>query len=179
MPRIGVKGLVNSGKARIGEHEIPSIPVLDWLFAQIENAINGQLDSSNIAAGGVGSAQIASSSITADKVFPGTLTPTQMADGVGQTVSGTYSGDGTADRVISLTFTPRWVLVIRTDATFIEFLSIAHAGVSTNWYRDNTGAMGSLATNWQGIVANGFKLGNNVSATSNVTGVTYRYVAFK
>jgi hypothetical protein len=185
MPRIGVKGLVNSNKSVIGQVDVVSIAVLDWLFAQIENAMNGQLDSSNIAASGIGTAQIADSSIVPSKIFPGSLTATQMADGVGQAMSGSYTGDGTANRVISvadaqgIAFTPRHVLAIRADATFIEFQSIQAAGVTTNWYRDSAGAMASLATNWQGVVANGFKLGSSVAATSNVTGVTYRFVAFK
>lgn len=181
MPRVGLKGFV----AQFDRYT-DAVPVLDWLMAQIENAMNGQLDSTNIATSGIGTAQIADGSVTTAKVASGTLTPSNMADGVGQVTSGSYTGDGTtANRVISVVdpqgnaFTPRYVLVVRADSTFVEFISIQEATLTLSWSRAQNGQMGSATTDWQGIVTNGFKLGSSATGASNVLNAPYRYVAYK
>lgn len=175
MGRVGIAGYMNN-KAKFLEAR----PVLVWIFDQIENALNGQIDSTNIAASGVGTTQIADGSVTAVKILAGSLTSTQMADGVGQMTSLDYVGDGTtANRLVALGFTPRWAKIIRTDATFIEF-EVAVVGASFSyWYRDAAGLQASNNANWQGISGTSLKLGTSAVGTSNAVGVTYRVVAWK
>lgn len=187
MARVGIKGYIASGvkaalvDVRSGETvPVPAIPVLDWIIAQLENTLNGQLDSTNLADSAVSTAKLQDLSVTAAKIALATITSAQTADGVGQTASVQYTGDGTtANRVVALSFTPRYVKVIRTDATFLEFESIAVAAVSTNWYRDSTGAQAASTANWQGIVVGGVKLGTSAVGTSNAAGVTYTVYASK
>lgn len=156
------------------------------MINSIENFANGQVDSTNLAdyVSGVTSvvttAKINDLAVTAAKIALATITSAQTADGVGQTTSVSYTGDGaTVDRVISLGFTPRFVLIVRTGATFIEFTSIAVGAAVTFYYRDATGTQGASTANFQGIVANGVKLGTNAAGTGNVAAVVYNVVAWK
>lgn len=181
MARVGLHGKIE-GQSPTSE-EI--IPILAMLFDIIESNLN-KIDGTQLAdyvsgtTSVVTTAKINDAAVTGAKVAAATLTPTNMADGVGQVTSVDYTGDGTtANRVISLGFTPRFVLVVRTDATFIEFVSIAVGGSVSFYYRDNTGAQGASATNWQGITSGGIKLGTSATGTSNVAAVTYRVVAYK
>lgn len=175
MARVGLHGYVQAASKYL-----EAIPYLDMLFSRVENALNGQIDSTNLADNAVTTSKLTDFSVTATKVALGTLTTAQMADGVGQVTSLTYIGDGTtANRTIALPFTPRRVLLLRTDATFITFESIAVGGTSFFWYRDTTGAQAALAANFQGIVTNGVLLGSSATGTSNAAGITYALVAYR
>lgn len=175
MARVGLHGYVQAASKYL-----EAIPYLDMLFSRVENALNGQIDSTNLADNAVTTSKITDLSVTPAKISLGSLTTAQMADGVGVVTSLTYVGDGTtASRTIALTFTPRYALILRTDATFITFESIAVSGTSFFWYRDTTGAQAALTANFQGIVTNGVKLGTSATGTSNAAGITYALVAYR
>lgn len=182
MARVGLHSKIEGQDQKSGE----IIPILAYLFNMIENCLNGQIDSTNLADYVAGVTSVVTTSkindlaVTAAKIALATITPAQTADTVGQTYSGSYTGDGvTANRVITLPFTPRYVLVTRTDATFITFESQNDSGAVTFWYRDQTGAQAANAANWQGITTLGFKLGTAAGGTSNVAAVAYRVTAWK
>lgn len=180
--RIGIHGKIEGTT----KYDSGTVSILAWMINMLENVINGQLDSTNLAdyvSGSVSvvtTAKINDLAVTAAKIALGTITSAQTADGVGQTTSVSYTGDGaTANRVISLGFTPRYVLIVRTDATFIEFISIAVGAAVTFWYRDAAGAQAASTANFQGIVTNGVKLGTVAGGTANVAAVVYNVVAWK
>jgi hypothetical protein len=163
MARVGI-----SGKLQAFTRFVDAIPMLEYITHSIENTINGQIDSTNFAAGAVTAAALAA----------GAVTPVATSGGIAQIASGTYLGDGTtANRTITLTFTPKYVLVLRTDATPITFESIASSGDTRSWMRSVTGAYTSDTTQWQGIAALAIKLGSNAAGSSNVAAVTYAYLA--
>ena len=181
MARVGLHGKVEGQNAKSSEF----IPVLAYLFDLIESNLN-RIDSTQLADYVAGSsttvttAKISDLAVTAAKIALLTITPAQTADGVGQTTSVSYTGDGTtANRVITLGFTPRWVKIVRTDATFIEFESVAVGGSVAFWYRVAAGTQGADTANFQGITTNGVKLGTSAVGTSNVAAVVYHVVAWK
>lgn len=150
------------GKLRAFTHYVDAVPWLELLFDMVNNILNGHLDDKN--------------------VYPGGLSAVSMADGIGIVTSGQYTGDGTANRVISLSFTPRRVLVLsHTDS--IEFTGLG-SGIASfaAYHRTSTGALvgdGTGNADWQGIVIGGFKLGASGTGLSNKNTQTYSYVAFK
>lgn len=173
MARVGLHGRIQSAATWL-----EAIPVLEWLLDQIENTLNGQLDDTNMTPKGITGASIADATITAAKLAAASVTPVVISGGIAQFATGLYTGDGTtANRVIALTFTPSYVLVLRTDATSITFESIASVGDTRSWMRSVTGAFTSDTTNWQGITSLGFKLGSNAAGTSNAAAVVYSYLA--
>lgn len=164
MGRIYLDGIVPRFKEWIDARN-----ALENLLQRLSNVLNGQLDDTNIYPGG----------LTSASMQVGGLLAVSMADHVGYVDSITYVGDGTANRTVSLGFTARRVLVLRTDATSVTFESIAVLGVAYSWWRDAAGAYNTAATGWQGIVTNGIKLGSNVANLSNANGVTYVVAAYK
>ena len=105
-----------------------------------------------------------------------------MADGIGLVDSGQYTGDGTIDRVIALTFTPRFVHILsHTDS--VEFTGLGSGAIAfAAYHRTQTGNLigdGTGNADWQGIVTNGFKLGHSGTGLSNKTGQTYSWVAYR
>ena len=106
------------------------------------------------------------------------------AEGGTEIAFGTYVGDGTLNRKISLSFTPRVVLVMRNDgltrANLNTYGGLALTGApSSSYYNENGG-------NAVAIVSGGFEVssgyqfgtyGNLVEA--NQSGKTYHYLAFR
>lgn len=140
-----------------------AVPTLVQIVQEIENAFNGQLSDVNIQ--------------------PGSLTIASMADGVGMTASGQYTGTGVADRTIVLPFTPRYVLVLSNSAS-IEFTAMGSGvGPYSAYHRTSTGALvgdGTGNADWQGITSGGFLLGHAANGgLSNVSAQTFTYVAWK
>jgi hypothetical protein len=90
--------------------------------------------------------------------------------------SGTYTGNATANRSISVGFQPVQVIVIGNGRKFI-----ALPGVTTmtpeNTALDGKNYVLNDAANFGGINASGFSLGSSASSTANVSGQTYTYVA--
>lgn len=109
----------------------------------------------------------------------GAVTTDKIADGVSRIASGSYTGDDVAGRIIVLGFRPRYVKVLRHDDSK-EFYSAdtGTAQLYANW-KDSAGTTGSGAANWQGTSATGFTSGSGAASTSNATGVTYSYVAWR
>ena len=137
------------------------------MFDQLENAINGRIAAENLSA----------SAVTTAKIADGAVTQAKVADGVGRVASGDYTGDGTVDRVITLTFTPKWVHVLRNDNS-TEFYSIKSAASTRAWWRVAAGTSANGAADWQGAVTLGFKVGSGAGGgTSNASGVVYSYFA--
>ena len=52
MARVGLHGRVQAAS-----RYLDAIPILEWLFDQIENTLNGQVDSTNLQANSVGFAE--------------------------------------------------------------------------------------------------------------------------
>ena len=101
------------------------------------------------------------------------------AAGGGGIVAGAYFGNGQANQVINLGFTPIAVFV----AISLNPNGDATAGSLANSYLATT----DVAAKWGGntqleIVANGFRvvIGNgNYYQNTNVNGARYNYIAFK
>ena len=101
------------------------------------------------------------------------------ASNAGGMVAGSYFGNGQANQVINLGFTPVAVFV----AISLNPSGDATAGSLANSYLATT----DVAAKWGGntqleIVANGFRvvIGNgNYFQNTNVNGARYNYIAFK
>lgn len=138
-------------------------------FQELENLLNGRLDSANLAEKGVQGKNIGDS----------TVERRSLLDGIAWIASGQYTGDGTANREINVGFMPRYVLVLNhTDSITFEGLGSGAAAYAA-WWRTSTGAVGSGATDWQGVSTNGFRTGTNAASLSNKSGVTYSWVAVR
>lgn len=154
------------------------LPILKSILDQTENAFNGNLDDSNITPKSLTAASLADATITGAKIAASTISPSNIV-GTPQTASGTFVGDGTANRTISLGFTPRFVLLVR-QSNGTEFTALGDGTVAlTAYWRLAAGTQGSGTTDWQGVVAGGFKTGSNAGSTSNVSTETYWYVAWR
>lgn len=173
MARVGLHGRVQAA-ARY----VDAIPILEWLFDQIENTLNGQVDSANIAAGGVGTTQLADSSVTTAKLGAQAVTSLNVDSTVAKIATGQYTGDGTVSREINIGLRARHVTILRHDnATRFE----AWGSTSTAFARIQTTAAGVTSdggTDFAGTSAAGFTLGSAAGGgTSNAAGITYSYVA--
>jgi hypothetical protein len=157
------------GKITGYTHYADAVGFLVQMFEGIENW-SKHVGADNIEAGAIGTT----------KLLDGSVTQAKVAEGVGRILSGTYTGDGTtANRVINIgvTWTPKRVVVLRTDATAITFETISSSGDTRAWYRAAAGTFGNSTTHWQGAVATGFKLGSSATGDSNAAGVTYSWYA--
>jgi hypothetical protein len=129
------------------------------LFNEIENGFR-QLDDSNISPGGISSVS--------------------LADGVGLSASGQYTGNGAVDRTIVLPWSPRYVHVV-SHADLIDFFGIGSGtGPFAAWHRTTAGAFTSDGTgnnDWQGVTTNGFLLGHIGTGLSNKNTQLYSYFA--
>lgn len=174
MARIGIHGRVQAFS-----RYVDAVPVLEWLFDQIENTINGQIESTNIATSGVATANIADSAVTAAKLAPLSVTSAAIADGIGQVQSLQYTGDGTANRSIALTFQPRYVLILsHTDSITFEAIGSGTSAYAAYW-RTSTGALTSGTTDFQGISGSAVLLGSGAANLSNKSTQTYSVVALR
>ena len=153
----------------IGDFGPEMLQTLTANLRAIEDLLAKHITAINIEDGALGTALYADASVTTDKI----------ADGVSRIASGSYTGDDAAGRIIVLGFRPRYVKVLRHDDSK-EFYS-ADTGLAqlyANW-RDSAGTVGTGAVNWQGTSATGFTVGSGAASTSNATGVTYSYVAWR
>lgn len=134
----------------------------------IEQVLDKHIDSVNIA----------DSAITAALIADGTITPAKIVN-TPQVTSGTYTGDDTANRIISVGFTPRYVEVWKqNDGTIFSAIGDGTTALS-NFWRVAAGTQSSGASDWQGIVNGGFKVGSGAASLSNKNAVTYFYIAYR
>jgi len=134
----------------------------------LENLLNGQMDGVNIADGGVGTSELADAGVTFVK-----LANDHFA-------SGTYTGDGTQNREISLGWRARYVQIIRGDNSDIFTAWGNAAGSLAFGQRNSSGTWSSGAADFQGCSANGFKLGSAVGGgRSNANTQTYAFSAWR
>jgi hypothetical protein len=116
-------------------------------------------------------------------------TPAQVAAAIephlggAKSVSGSYTGDGAANRVISVGFTPKYVLVFSANYSRIAEDFTGSGGLGN--FRDWKTATGSTtvttyhyADHWQGITTNGFKLGTSTNGGNfNTSAYAYQWIA--
>ena len=151
---------------RITSFSPDQLPKLIASLLDIEQALDKRLDALNIADAAITGGLIATGAVTSDKI-----------SGTPQSTSGQMTGDGTANRVISLGFTPRYVEVWRqADGTVFSAISDGTTALS-NFWRVAAGGQSSGAADWQGIVTNGFKCGSSAASLSNKNAETYFYYA--
>jgi len=174
MTRIGI-----SGKVQAFTRYADAMPVLAWINDVLENAINGQLDATNIAVGGVATGSIANGAVTAVKLAPLSVTSAAIADGIGQVQSLQYTGDGLGARSIALTFQPRYVVILsHTDSITFEAIGSGTGPYAAFW-RTSTGALTSGTTDFQGISGSAVLLGSAAANLSNKATQTYSLVSFR
>jgi hypothetical protein len=132
-------------------------PQVNQNFEEIENVLNGNLEGSNLRAS--------------------SITEREIGSKILKMSTGTYTGDGTANRVISLQFQPQYVEVLATsDYNIFESIG-AGSNCLARWYRTSTGAFAGALTDWQGIVEDGFKCGSATANLSNKSTQNYAYIA--
>lgn len=143
------------------------------LFLDLCGLLSGHLTDQHIEDGAVITALLAAKAVTRPK----------LGDDVDRMAQGRYTGDDTANRVISVAdsqggFTPTEVIVLAvTDLN--EFHSRDDGTAVVSWWRTSLGAMSSGATDWQGIVAGGFECGSALANLSNKSAQAYTWVAWK
>lgn len=174
MARIGI-----SGKVQAFTRYVDAIPVLSWICDVLENTINGQIDQTNIATGGVATASIADGAVTAAKLAALSVTSAAIADGIGQVQSLQYTGDGTANRSIALTFQPRYVVILsHTDS--ITFEAIGSGGIAyAAYWRTAAGVLTSGTTDFGGIPGSAVLLGSALANLSNKATQVYSLIALR
>ena len=94
-----------------------------------------------------------------------------------QVVTGSYTGDGTETRAISLGFTPKAVLVTRDDGatTYPNNNYQVYGGLAVTGYPVKKNGLDAVA-----IMENGFQVGYReypVDIYTNINGQSYRYLA--
>lgn len=90
--------------------------------------------------------------------------------------SGTYTGNATANRSISVGFQPVHVIVIGNGRKFEALPGVTTMTLESSALDGKNYALND-AVNFGGINATGFALGTAAGSTANVTGQTYTYVA--
>src|SRR3990167_3583941 len=145
MARVGLHGYIEGA-----QKFLDSIPVFAMIFDQIESALNGHIDSTNLADGAVTTPKIAANAVTSAKVDAT----------VAKIASGQYTVDGTTSREINLGFRARYVRILRhDDATRFE----AWGSTVSALARVQTTSAGSTTdggTDFTGCSTNGFTLGS-------------------
>lgn len=106
-------------------------------------------------------------------------------------VSGTFTGDGTAKRLISLSFTPSVLILMDGRGRVCDDIDGTRGGmaVGKNGIRARTCTSVTHETSWSNghtallITTNGFYVSEYVSGSTkihtNASGETYRYIAFR
>lgn len=94
-------------------------------------------------------------------------------------VAGTYIGDGTSIRTISLGFTPIAVLVVKNDGGVRYYNDMHYGGLAVT----GSPAMTDVGAKIVEIVTNGFTVHYDVTletfSNSSVGGAKYNYIAIK
>lgn len=149
------------------------LPRLKKNLADLEDLLNGRITADNIT----------DLSITTAKLAAGAVTAAKTADGVGQVASGTYTGDASVNRIVSVGFIPRHVEVWK-QSTGMVFEAIGSGTIAySNFMRDAAGVQTSAAAEWQGIDvtgSGGFKLGSGAGGgLSNTNLITFWWVCFR
>lgn len=149
------------------------LPRLKKNLADLEDLLNGRITADNIT----------DLSITTAKLAAGAVTAAKTADGVGQCASGTYTGDASVNRIVSVGFIPRHVEVWK-QSTGMVFEAIGSGTIAySNFMRDAAGVQTSAAGDWQGIDvtgSGGFKLGSGAGGgLSNTNLITFWWVAVR
>lgn len=173
MARVYLHGVIENA-ARFAD----AIPVLAWLFDQIESALNGGLDDTNLKDSAVTTAKIKDAAVTAAKLAASAVTSAAVDSTVAKIASGQYTGDATQSREINLGWRARHVVIIRHDnSTRFEAwgtTSSALARIQTT----SAGVTTDGGTDFTGSSTNGFTLGSAVGGGgSNASGQTYSYIA--
>lgn len=134
----------------------------------LENILDQRLDSMNLADSAVTRAKLSALAVDYTK-----------SSGLAGYVRGQYTGDGTQNRIINPGWDPTYVHIIRqSDSSKYESLNDGTNIVT--WKTDNTGIASGGTTDWQGLVAGGFKLGSAVGGgLSNVAAAVYSYYALR
>lgn len=173
MARIGIHGKVQSAS-----RYLDAIPILEWILDDIENTINGQIDSTNLQNSAVTSAKLAPNAVTSTSIASGAVTSAAIDSTVSRIVTQQYTGDGTQNREINIGFRARSVMILRHDNT-TRFQ--AWGNTTTPFARVQISATGAAAdggTDFTGTSLNGFTLGSAIGGgASNAAGVTYSFVA--
>lgn len=155
---------------RNGKNRAPEVMEL---FQNLCDLLSGHLTDQHLADGSIIAALLADKAVTRPK----------LGDDVDRMATGRYIGDDTADRVVTVSdsqggFTPTEVIVLAvTDLN--EFQSRDDGTAVSSWWRTSAGTMSSGATDWQGIVATGFKCGSGLANLSNKSAQAYTWVAWK
>jgi len=146
------------------------IPKLRATLDDIEQIFDKRITDVNIADGAITNPLIAS----------GAVDSTKISGTVGQCLSGTYTGDGTVNRIVTVGFTPRYVLVAK-QSTSMMFHGLSDGTTRyTQWMVDNAGNLTAGDSDWQGVITNGFKVGSGAAGgLSNTNTVVFWYVAFR
>jgi len=136
----------------------------------LQDLLNGHITSDNLDADAIEAANIAD----------GAVTQAKAADGVAKIFSGTFTGNGAADREIDVGYRLRYVKLLKhDDAKVFESIGTSLVDLAT-WIRDSAGTVTQDTAEWAGVSANGFTSGSNADGgDSNLTGVTYSYIAFR
>jgi hypothetical protein len=134
-------------------------------YSELENVLNGRLDDENFKNG----------SLSGSVLKPASIGETQLGAKIIRVATGTYTGDGTANRVVPLSFQPQYVeLLATTDYNVFTAMATGATNVA-KWYRSSSGAFQGSDTAWQGIVEKGIKTGSSAGSLSNVNGQVYAY----
>ncbi|MDR3767420.1 MAG: hypothetical protein Q3Y08_10375 [Butyricicoccus sp.] len=148
----------------------PDTVTEDMLTEALANKINGKAEQADLTAA-IDTLEAADAA-----------TQTQIAAKC-EAYFGTYTGDGTENRVISLGFTPKAVLLLKADGrTYYD--RHYYGGLA---FTDNPVTVSISQSNYDvvKIVANGFQVtyyyhpNSSSGAESNASGETYFYLAFK
>lgn len=174
MARIGVHGHVEG----TSKYDSSTVAILAALFDILENTINGQIDSTNIAASGVATTNIADLAVTAAKLAASSVTSAKVDTTVAKITSAQYTGTGASSLEVNIGYRARFVLIVNhtTRALFVAFGGTASAFAALTV--DNTGVIANGGTDFTGSSTNGFTLGSAVGGgASNTAAVTYSYIA--
>lgn len=110
---------------------------------------------------------------------------TQVTEAKEEVMTGTYTGDGTANRVLDIGFTPKalWIYPaqpagVPPPSNLVAQSAAIESGFSSSFWA--TDAWASNPEYFQGIVPNGFKTGTNAFGDgTNPTGVPFFWIAFE
>jgi hypothetical protein len=146
------------------------VPNTIW---QIEDLVDANGQSAVLTPGAITTTYLADSAVATSKIANNAVTIAKLGSGTPRTNSGSYTGDGSTSRSISVGFTPRLVIVTRDDASEAMALLISSTSYSMRILQstgNNITRTGSAT-----LQSGGFRVGGSVGNTS---GVTHHWAAF-